>query len=146
MTISVGAAPPADRFQKSEHEGHCLLFVAPELTSMSTQFGEGDAAVCQAVVCATCQSGWADVPVFGSALVPRLTIATDDVVVGVLVVGKAGKAGQSPPWLLDDPSESELELAREIVDRVLVRGASGRLLVDLDALNPNASDKEVEAF
>jgi hypothetical protein len=146
MTISIGSAPPVDRFGKDEHKGHMVLFVSPEPQTMTTQFGEGDAAVCKAVVCGSCRTGWLSVPVFGNSLVPRLTIATDDVVIGILVQGKAAKSGQNPPWLLDDPSDTDLKLAREIVELVLVRGASGRLLVDLAALESEEGDKDEEKF
>jgi hypothetical protein len=131
------------RFMKEDHLGHTILFVSPKQEELQTAFGESEAAVCSAVICATCRQGWDDVPVFGSALAPRLFMSLESVIVGVLVQGTA-KPGRNAPWLLDDPSEEDLALARQIVDEVAVVSKGGKVLVDFDALDKDTKSADDE--
>jgi hypothetical protein len=132
MTVRIGSLGNDYRFSKDLHLGHALLFVKPHVEEMDTQFGLQEAAVCEHVICCTCRSGWRDVAIFGSYLVPRLATG-DDIVGGVLTQGQA-QAGKNPPWLLDDLPGDDREIAQELADQVITRLGSGKLAVDLDLL------------
>jgi hypothetical protein len=139
MTIRLGRLGELHRWTKDEHVGHVHLFVKPHAEEMQTQFGDQEAAVCEAIVCVTCELGWEDQAVFGGYLVPRIC-SGDDIVPGVLVQGKA-QAGKNAPWLLDDPIPADLTLAQGLADRVVTRLGSGKLAVDLDALKGRPEEK-----
>ncbi len=131
--ITVGAPAPLNRFVKDEHLGHFVLFFEAKQENMQTSFGDADAAICTYIVCHTCMAGWEDQAVFGSAIAGRLYLANKDVVPGRLVQGVA-RPGRNAPWLLDDPNDAEDRMARELVARVATRLGSGKLVVDLAAL------------
>jgi hypothetical protein len=139
MTIPLGRLGDLHRWNKDEHVGHTHLFVKPHVEEMTTQFGDQEAAVCEAVICVTDELGWPNAAVFGGYLVPRIC-SGDDIVPGVLVQGKA-QAGKNPPWLLDDPSGDDLTQAQDLADRVITRLGSGKLAVDLDALKGRPEEK-----
>jgi hypothetical protein len=139
MTINLGRLGDLNRFVKDDHLGHVLLFVAPKLEMMDTQFGPAEAAICQGIICVTCELGWADVPLFGSYPVPRIC-SGDDIVPGLLTQGKA-QAGKNPPWLLDDVTGPDLMVAQDLADRILTRLGSGKIAVDLDALKGRTEEK-----
>jgi hypothetical protein len=132
MTIRLGQLGELHRWTKADHLGHLHLFVKPHVEEMQTQFGDQDAAVCEAILCVTCELGWEDQVVFGSYLVPRIC-SGDDLVPGVLVQGRA-QAGKNAPWLLDDPTAEDRTAAQNLADRVITGLGSGKLVVDLDAL------------
>ncbi len=140
MTIKVSNPAPLDRFEKSEHVGHNLAFVEPKGEIMATSFGDADAARCVGVICETCTRGWADVIVFGTAIVPRICNG-DLVSAGTLVQGKA-QPGRQPPWLLDDLDDVEMAEMQSLVDRVVTQLGSGKLVIDVDALQPSDPDDE----
>jgi hypothetical protein len=132
MTIPLGRLGSVNMFTKLDHVGHGLIFVKPHVEQMTTQFGETEAALCEHIICATCQVGWADEVVFGSYLVPRIC-SGDPIVPGILVQGKA-QPGRNAPWLLDDPGDDDREVMQALADRVITRLGSGKLAVDLDLL------------
>ena len=144
MTIKVTRPGPLDRFDKAEHLGHSLAFVGAKGEIVDTSFGEADVARCVGVICATCVRGWADVLVFGTAIVPRICNG-DPVSAGVLVQGKA-QPGRQPPWLLDDLDDAELAEVQVLVDRVVTQLGSGKLVVDVDALRPSDPPEDDERF
>jgi hypothetical protein len=144
MTIKVTRPAPLDRFEKSEHAGHHLVFVGPKAETLDTSYGETDAARCVGVLCVTCVRGWPDVVVFGTALVPRICNG-DPAPAGVLVQGEA-KPGRQPPWLLDDLDDDDLEEVQAFVDKVVQQLGSGKLVVDFDALCPSDPPETEERF
>ena len=80
------------------------------------------------VVCVDDREVWADLLVFGAALVPRLDGCDADVVVGRLGQGLA-KAGRSAPWTLDDPTDDDLD--RRAVPRAYAALAVGQVVLDV---------------
>lgn len=133
MPIRVGNAAPLDRFDKSLHNGHTLIFVSPHIEEGDYGFGETQSAVAD-IICADCRKGWEAQRIFGSLIVPRLGMSSDSVVGGVLVEGEA-RAGRSAPWLLEDLDGDQLADVQAIVDKHVTQLKSGKLVVDFDAVN-----------
>ena len=52
----------------------------------------------------------------GAALVPRLLTSEYDVCPGTLAIGEA-KAGQNPPYLLEDPTPDETKTIGELFQK-----------------------------
>jgi hypothetical protein len=121
-------------FDKDEHEDHLCLFVHPTPETMSTRYGDCEAARCDYAVDVDTFEAYTDVVLFGAALVPRLVDADDGaVVVGRLVRG-VPKAGQSPPWLLEDPTDKDLADGQAFVDMYATQAKSGAISLDLKAI------------
>jgi hypothetical protein len=98
-------------FTKDDHLDHPLVFVEPMAEETDhAQFGKATAARCSFIVCLQCEQTFADVLVFGAALVPALTDGNDELVVFRLGRGEA-RGGRSAPWLPWNPTEADLALA-----------------------------------
>lgn len=120
-------------FDKATHLGHLLAFIEPTSEETTTKFGPADAARVPYVLCCTCKSVDTDVLLFGRALVPAVVGTDEDVVVGVLAQGEA-KTGQSAPWILEDPTDEELEEAGRLLGECAVKMPSGRIVVEVPTL------------
>jgi hypothetical protein len=131
-------------FTKDEHLEHALVFVEPELTETThPTYGDGQAARCSFVVCLTCDLVFADPLIYGAALVPALTDSGDELVVGRLGRGEA-KPGRSPAWVLWNPSDDDLEAAREYFAKHATRyPSSGR--ISLEIRKAKRRDQELPA-
>ena len=90
-------SPGGDKWDKAAHLDHLHLFVADEFTAeqVDTSFGESPAVHVDHVVCVDDRELWADLMIFGAALVPRLDGCDPGVVVGRLGQGlaKEGRIG-----------------------------------------------------
>ena len=111
---------PASGVKITEFEG-ALLLLRPthEEKDILTKFGPADAITAEVVVLDGPQAGdYSDVRVFQRALQGQLRskIGTGRYVLGRLGRGE-GKAGQSPPWILSDPTEADKKLARAHLER-----------------------------
>ena len=91
-------SPGGDKWDKAAHIDHRHLFIADEFvaTSMSTSFGDSAAVHVDNVVCVDCREVWADLMIFGAALVPRLDGCEPYVVVGRLGQGWRKSARRRP--------------------------------------------------
>jgi hypothetical protein len=127
--FKVGAPNPTTGFVKDDHGDHLLAFVEPRAEEASTSFGESTAARCSFVVCLDDRSVTADVLLFGSVIVPRVTGTESEIVVGRLGKGLA-KPGRSAPWLLDDPTDDDLTKVEAFLARYAVRTPSGKTIVE----------------
>lgn len=119
----------AGGFVKAEHEAHLVGFVEPVGEQTSTVHGESEAVRCSYAICFDCRTVSANVLVWGTALVPRLLGTDDEIVAGRLVKGDA-KPGRSAPWLLEDPLESDLEVAGDFLAKNAARMPSGKVVVE----------------
>jgi hypothetical protein len=119
-------------YDKHAHDDHLLIVIEPKLEQVTTRFGDADTAHCSYIVCLDHDAPVieADSMIFGAALVPALTDAGDELVVGRL--GQAsGKTGHNF-WLLYDPSEEDMKSAKEWLDSNATRSpATGRIMIDL---------------
>jgi hypothetical protein len=134
--MGIQIAPPAQGggFGKDNAEGHLLMFIGIEKASGPTQFGDSTWAQCAWVVDVDTDELSRDVPIHGKALAPAIYGAEAQVVVGRLVKGKTAREGQSPPWLLDAPTEDDLTHAQTWLDAYVTELPSGKLIVDEDAV------------
>jgi hypothetical protein len=134
MGLTVENTPPLKRFAKEEHENHtAILFISPKVETGDFGFGESESAVAD-VICTQCQKGWEEQRIFGTKIVPRLHDAVGKIRSGILYQGKASP-GRSAPWLLEDLNEDELADAQAAIDRFITVLASGKIVVDFDAVN-----------
>jgi hypothetical protein len=137
-------APPSG-FSKDEHLDHTLVFVNPRLEEISTSYGDTTAAQCDYVVCLDDQSVDEDVKLFGTAIVPALTDEKQELVVAHLVRGTA-KPGRQAPWLFEDPTEAELELAEIFFDKYATRTKAGRIVIDQPEPEPGKGEDDDSSF
>jgi hypothetical protein len=118
---------------KADHVGHLLVFVRPVVETRTNAKGEPyDVARCDYVLCTKDMGAWADHAVSGAALVPKLTTAENTIVSGTLALGEA-KASQSPPYLLEDPTDDELAKIQELFAKFAIKMPTGKVVVDIDA-------------
>jgi hypothetical protein len=129
-------SPSGDRWPKDKHLDHLHVFAGGLVTEdVTTSRGPAQAAKLDVVACLDCREGWTDQLVFGKALVPRLTSDPDaEAVVGRLGQGLA-KPGQSPPWVLDDPTDDDMTRADKFAGRFITELPSGDLVLDLKGLD-----------
>jgi hypothetical protein len=107
---------PSSGARITDFEGK-LLLVKPtsKEEGISTTFGPADAIVADVVVLdgGNDWEQYSDVYVFQKALQGQLKAKVGS---GRYVLGRLGKGtakpGQSPPWLLEDPTEEDKEAAR----------------------------------
>jgi hypothetical protein len=125
-------------FSKDDHLDHLLGFVEPQAEEVSTSFGDTTAAHCSYVFCVDDGTVESDPLIFGSALVPRLVDVEEEVVAGRLAKGLA-KPGRSAPWLLDDPTDADLEAVEAFLEANATRLPSGRIV--MEAPRPPKSEK-----
>jgi hypothetical protein len=119
-------------FDKHAHDEHLLIVVEPKLEAVTTRFGDSEACHASYVVCLDEEPVHVepDPMVFGTALVPALTDAGDELVVGRLGMANSDKSGRSF-WLLYDPSEDDLARARKWLDDNATRSpATQRIMID----------------
>lgn len=132
-----------NEFKSKNHEDHLLVFIGvTEAPDQKTPYGEADGAHCDYVVCLTEEAVFADAMVWGTALVPALVegAAEVEVVIGHVTKGEA-KPGQSPPWLLGDPTEEEERAVTSWLDAHAVRMPSGAIVVEAPRAPAPASDE-----
>ncbi len=99
-----------------ELKGKLLLITPLSVETVSTSFGEKEAARARVVVLDADQgsdSEYPDTLVFPRALLSQIrsNVGTGRMNLGRLGQGQA-KAGQKPPWLLQDPSDQDKTIAR----------------------------------
>lgn len=125
-----------DKFEAEALNGSLLVFIGRELMpDVATRFGSTDAVKIAFV-------GVIDGPeagrvlretlIFGMALVPALTPHEgDDVEVVIGRLGQAtAKAGQSPAWVLIDPSDADLAVADEYLEANATRTKGGAIILE----------------
>jgi hypothetical protein len=116
-------------FNKDDHLDHLLGFVEPQAEEVSTSFGEAVAARCSYIFCCDDATVDSDVLLFGSVIAPRLCEAEDEVVAGRLTKGLA-KPGRSAPWLLDDPTDDDLDAVEAFLEANATRLPSGKIVME----------------
>jgi hypothetical protein len=121
-------------FDKSAHIDHLLAFVGAVEEERHGRNGNYVAAHCAYAVCVPCRKGWTDTDVSGAALAPRILSADGEIVAGVLVQGDA-KPGQSPPFLLENPSPEEFDMLDELFETYAVKMPTGKVIFDIDTYN-----------
>jgi hypothetical protein len=133
------------RFTKDDHLNHSIVFVEPELETITGgQYGDSDAARCSFVVCLDCSTVYADALIFGAALVPALTDGAEELVIGVLGRGEA-KGGHSAPWLLFNPNDGDQARAEAYFEKHATRfPGSGR--ISLEISKPKRTEADGEPF
>jgi hypothetical protein len=127
----------AGAWDKAAHEGALLAFAGITYEAdIVTSFGTTDAARVQYIGVVSGASDSTlngtiteDALLFGNALVPALTGAEGEVVIGRLVKGTA-KAGQSAPWLLADPTEEEVAEAEAWLDKHATKTKGGAVIFE----------------
>lgn len=96
----------------------CLLLIEPISleTQIPTSYGPSDAVRATVVILDGPQAGreHEGALLFPTVLRSQLAAKIGQKVLGRLGKGE-GKAGQSPPWLLSDPSQADIELATRYV-------------------------------
>jgi len=136
MPITI--SPPADNggFDKNAHLDHALLFINVTEESGPTAFGETTWAKIEVVADLDDNSVSRDAAIFGTFLAPSIYGAGTPIVCGRLRQGTSAKPGQSPPWLLENPTDEDLAKAENWADKYVTELPSGALVVDLDAIEP----------
>jgi hypothetical protein len=88
--------------------------------NVQTSYGEMDAVACHVFVVDGEHAGerFRDKLIFPKMLVSQLKgqVGTGEYTCGRLIKGVALKKGQSDPWLIDDPSDADLEAAAKFLD------------------------------
>jgi len=117
-------------FSKEDHVNHRLVFVRPEREETTAYSGEGTqiAARCAYVCCLNCGLVLEDAPMYGAALVPAL-LDQGDIVAGTLALG-AARPGRTAPYVLTEPTASELTAVEEFLDGRAVRMPSGKIMIE----------------
>jgi hypothetical protein len=129
-------APGPDRWNKDDHLEHLHVFLGGlTVENVDTSRGPADAAHVDVIACVDCRQAWTDQLVFGKALVPRLTGDPDaEAIVGRFSQGLA-KPGQSAPWVITDPTDSEMATGDAFVAKYVTTLPSGTVVVDAKALD-----------
>lgn len=114
-----GADFTIDNPIKEDFLGKLLVIEPLEFEKdVKTQFGLADAVRCNAYVVRSADGSkyeaFEDTLIFARAMVRVLRRDIGKIVVGRLAQGDA-KKGQDPPWLLDSPSERDLQAATGLV-------------------------------
>lgn len=126
-----------DRWKAADHLGELTAFVDVTLAEgVGQDFGNGpdDAADCSYIVTLDGKEAdtvYEDAWVFGKALVPALTRAETQIIVGRVVKGEA-KPGRNAPYLLDDPTDEDLATAQEWFSAHASQDAAGGVLIAAD--------------
>lgn len=111
MPLAPSKPAQGSGIQLKDHLGELIVFIGCVLEpDVQTTFGTSNAArVAIAVPLDGEQAGevFYDSLLFGKAMVPALTQAESDIVVGRLGQG-AAKAGQNAPYILTDPTDEEV--------------------------------------
>ena len=103
-----------DRIVFDDVNGSLLLFTVHSVEhGIETAFGESDAVKCDVAVLDGDQKG----TTFENTLIfPRVLQGALGPKVGKKVLGRLGqgeaKKGQSPPWMLDDPTDDDKKVGR----------------------------------
>jgi len=108
-------APSGDTIDFKALNGALLLISVHEhKTDISTTFGTADAIRCDVAVLDGDRKGDVlnDTLIFPKLLVGSLRQVVGDEVLGRLGQGTA-KPGQSPPWILNEPSDADFETGRK---------------------------------
>lgn len=101
-----------DRINWNDTKGHLLLFTVHSVErGIETSFGEADAVKVDVADLDT-DTTYHDTLVFPRILQSQLNGKVGGMVLGRLEQGEA-KKGQSPPWRLADPTETDKVKARE---------------------------------
>jgi len=128
MPFEIGKPATGGGIQLSEHVGALIVFVGTSLeANMQTAFGKTNAARVQIAVPLDGPSAgevYQDCLIFGKVIVPSLTNAESDIVVGRLVMG-AAKAGQNAPYTLTDPTEEEEKAVLGWLESNIVENGNG---------------------
>ncbi len=140
-----GPGRPSGGYTNSEHVPHLVAYVHPIEETRGSGSDSYQVALCDYVICIDiCKKGWADVPVSGKALAPRLLSAGSSVVLARLTLGEA-KEGRSAPVLAEDPIPEEYKDAQTVFEKYAVVTPSGKVFFDVDAFNANNAPPPVEA-
>jgi hypothetical protein len=121
--------------QKPEHLGHLLFFVAPVAETRTGNDGKSyDVALCAYAGCISDHTAWADLPVSGTALVPRLTSGEGEIIAGILnqLEGRAGKTGA---YVLEEPTEGDLDKIQATFSKCATRLPAGKIVFDVESFN-----------
>ena len=111
-----------DQFRAADWQEKTVLFMGITKRHVDTNHGPATIAEISLVCVLDYEDGvrtFNDVWVFGAALAPTLYGSAQDVVVGVLGKGEA-KAGKTAPWVLTDPTETNLVAARSWYSKFVV--------------------------
>ena len=143
MASSPEPSPGGDKWDRPAHLDHLHLFLADEFVAkqVDTSFGETAAVHVDHVVCVDDREIWADLLIFGAALVPRLDGCDPYVVVGRLGQGLA-KEGRSAPWTLDDPTDADLETAERFLEAYAGTLPSGGIVLDVKQILLDRDDNK----
>lgn len=128
-------APGGSGFRAAEHVGALVVFVGTKLEpDYPTSFGTTNAARVAITVPLDGENAgevYYDSLLFQTALVPSLTNAESDIVVGRIGVGQA-KAGQSAPYILDEPTEEEITAVQTWLDENIIEKTPGIYALSAD--------------
>jgi len=111
-------APTGSGFSPKDHHGRLLLIVPEDYqTGIKTAYGESDAVACSVAVLDGDQAGetFPGTLIFSSVLRSQLRPRLGEKVLGRLGQGEA-KPGQSPPWILDDPTSDDIEVGTRFLN------------------------------
>lgn len=145
MAIKISRPAPRSDWNKNDHEDHHVMFVHPESDMMDTTWGEKEIARCEYAGCLDCFEFTTKYVAFGTVLVPQLVGTDDPVKTGRLVQGEA-KKGQSPPWLLEDPTEEDMAAAQAFIDQYGSQSRSGAISLDLKAIERDKPEQKSDDF
>ena len=104
-----------DRIVFDELKGSLLLFTVHSVErGVETAFGDSDAIKCDVVVL---DGTHKDTTYENTLIFPRVLQGALSSKVGKKVLGRLGqgeaKKGQSPPWILEDPTDADKQVARD---------------------------------
>lgn len=129
--FTFGKPAAGDQFRSADNVGALCAFVSVTSEDVNTKFGAADAAKCRYVIVLDGDDAgtiYENTLVFGAAMVPSLTGSDDEIILGRIAQGEA-KAGQSPPFLLEDADSDDETLAMKFFKANAKRNAVGQIAV-----------------
>jgi hypothetical protein len=117
MSMFATPSAPGDGIKWAEHKGALLLIeVTGFHAQMKTSFGEADAVEANVVVL---DGPGKDAKYDAALIFPKLLVSQTKASTGQKVLGRlsqgTAKPGQSAPWLLEEASAADVQLAEQWV-------------------------------
>lgn len=120
-------------FRSADHVGELVVFIGTNLEpEVKTAFGVTSAARVDVTVPLDGDEAgtvYRNSLLFGKVLVPSLTNADGDIVVGRIAMGEA-KPGQNAPYILEDPSKKEEKAVLQWLEENIEETDSGYRVID----------------
>jgi hypothetical protein len=136
MPLPLSKPAQGSGIKLADHIGELIVFIGCKLEKdVNTTFGVSNAARVDIAVTLDGDDAGAvffDSLLFNKTIVPALTQADSDIVVGRLALG-AAKAGQNAPYILSEPTDEEVAAVLAWLEENIIEAEGSYALAEAEA-------------